>query len=444
MKSLAAAVGVALAATAASPRELYEADGASLELSGSLLERFVVTRGTDADAFERSLSPACLPVAAFPNCPAWDEVGKRDVWTSLTRLRIRLDARANEYLSAAVVYDNEALVGILDTFETSLARELAEQGFVDLSGQIVEREHADWSHLLYRGYLLFESEHLELTVGRQRVPWGVARLWNPIDRFNAVGPLAIEQDQSQGVDAVKARWLFDGFTYFEAIYAAGHRGEDRSVAGRWQGVIRDVDVGLVGGVFEEAPTAGFDLASNLGDAAGRIEVVWTDPKRRVRPFGDPSADSLPAYWQVVASVDHNFDWGTGVYALVEHLYNGNALGFGSGKAGGSLGFFQEAGVEPNRVVAPGSTDLFGQSRVITQGEQLTGAQLGYDLTPELRGSLVVLYGWQHGSASFYPSLGYSPLDWLELTVGAQLFSGPERSEFGARETVGFLLAELFF
>jgi hypothetical protein len=440
----AALLALCLAAPASHARDLYRQGGASLELSGSLRERLVASRGTNADAFARSLSPACLFVAAFPDCPAWDQVGERDVWTSLSRLRLRVDARANEHLSAVVVYDHEGLVGILDTFETGLAEGLSQDGFVDLEGEIVERPHAEWRHLLYRGYVQFESKRLELTAGRQRIPWGVGRLWNPIDRFNAIGPLAIEADQSPGVDALKARWLFDGFTFAEAIYAAGRRSEDRMVAARAQGVIRDVDLGVVGGVFAEAPTLGFDLASNLGDAAGRIEVVWTDPKRRVRPFGDTRKRALSDYWQVVVSVDTNLDWGEGVYLLLEHLYNGNALGFGSGEAGGLLGFFQEAGQGVMRIAAPGTPDLFGQSQVVSLGEHLSGLQLAYDLTPEVNASLLTLVGWERTSASFFPSLRYSPTGWLELTVGVQLFAGPRRSEFGDRDPLGFLLAEVFF
>jgi hypothetical protein len=442
-----ALVGVAagLSAAGSAPAvELWHRGDAYLELGGSLRERLVVTRVTDADEFTEAITPACAPVESFPDCPAFDEVGERDVWTSLTRLRTRLDARATDWLSAVVVYDHEALFGILDTFESELGEALREDRFVDLTGDLVDEDRARWRHLLYRGYVLVETERLELTVGRQRVPWGVGRLWNPIDRFNAIGPLSIEADQSQGVDALKARWLFSGFTFLEAIYAAGETGNDRSVAGRLHGVLHDVDYSLIGGVFEEAPTFGFDLAANLWDAAGRVEVVWTDPKRRVRPFGDREREALPDYWQIVVSLDHNVDVGSGLYVLVEHLYNGNALGFGRGEAGGLLGFFQETGKAPARFAAPGTSDLFGQSRVVTLGEHLTGGQLGYELTPEIRGDLLAIYDWDGQSATFFPSLRYSPLHWLELTIGVQLFTGTRRSEFGDRDALGFLLADVFF
>ncbi len=147
---------------------------------------------------------------------------------------------------------------------------------------------------------------------------------------------------------------------------------------------------------------------------------------------------------MVVSVDHDFDLGTGLYTLVEHLYNGNALGFGRGEAGRALGLYQERDAGGERIVAPGSPDLLGQSRVVSAAPHLTGFQLGYDLSPELRGDFLVLVDWKGDSASFFPSLAYSPFGWLELTLGVQAFTGPAHSEFGGAETLGFLLAEAFF
>jgi hypothetical protein len=435
---------VALVGGEAAARELWRSGDASLEASGSLRELFTVTRGTDASDFAEAAlgDPTCLPATTFPSCAAWAERGETDVITSLTRLRLRLDGRLSERISAVFVYDHEWLGGTLDTFEAQVGDSLSSGRFDDLGWTITESRDFEWRHEIYRGFVKYEGEHLEVTLGRQRVPWGVGRLWNPIDRFNAIGPLALEPDQSVGVDAAKVRWAFSGFSYAEAVYAVGEHARDRSYAGRLHGVVRDVDVSIMGGVFEEAPTAGFDLASNLWDAAGRLEVVWTDPDREVRPFGETRSGTLPSYWQVVVSVDYDFDIGDGVYALVEHLYNGNALGFGSGRAGPALGFFQESGTPA--VVVPGSPDLLGQSRVVSAAEHLTGFQLGYDLTPELRGNLLVIADWRGGSAGIFPSLLYSPLGWLELTVGVQLFDGPRESEFGTAETVGYLLAEAFF
>jgi hypothetical protein len=440
-----------LAASAAEARELLRSGEASLSVTGSLRERLTATQGTDAERFASALEPGnprfdptCVPVQSFPDCSAWDAVGDRDVWTSLSRLRLRFDGRATEQLSAVLVYDFEGRIGRRETFGSPLSGDFESKQFLDLEDEISDRGDAHWRQLLYRAYLFYETERLEITLGRQRIPWGVGRLWNPIDRFNAIGPLAIEPDQSQGVDAIQARWLFSGFTHLDAIYAFGYHADDRAYAARLGGVLRDVDYNLIAGVFEEAYTLGFDLAGNLGDAAGRLEVVWTEPERGVRPFGETRKADLDAYWQVVVSVDNNFDLGTGLYVLAEYLFNGNDLGFGRGEAGGAVNFFQEQDFLGQRVIAPGTTDLFGQSRVISQSQHLSGIQLGYDLTTDVRGNVVALYDWRGESVAIFPSARYSPTGWLELTLGVQIFEGRDRSEYGGAETLGFAIAEVFF
>jgi hypothetical protein len=437
---------VALAGPAGAA-ELWRDGNASLELTGSLRELLRLGESTDAGDYRRRLAadPNCALQSSFPNCSAWNVVGNERVLDSLTRIRTRLDLRASESWSAVVVYDHELLAGKLDTLESKIGEELSTRQWNDLGSRLVSNRNFEWRHALYRANVVYEGEQLEVTLGRQRVPWGVGRLWNPIDRFNAIGPLAIEADQSAGVDAAKLRWLFSGFTYVEAIYALGEHEDDRAYALRLHGVVKDVDYSLMGGVFEEAPTLGLDLASNLGDAAGRIEAVWTRPTREVRPFGTLNTRPLPAYWQIVVSVDRDFDLGSGLYVLVEYLYNGNALGFGRGKAGRALGSFQERNVPAvGRVPAQGSSDLLGHSRVVSAGEHLAGVQFGYDLLADLRGNFVVLVDWQGESAGFFPSLVYSPLGWLELTLGVQVFAGPRHSEYGNLDPLGFLMAEAFF
>ena len=166
---------------------------------------------------------------------------------------MRLSLQASERWSARVAYDHQLLAGRLDTLKGQNGRDLATRQLDDLGATPLSTRHAEWSPALYRANVAYEGEQLEVTLGRQRVRWGVGRLWNPIDRFHAIGPLTIEADQSAGVDAAKVRRLFSGFTYAEAIYALGEQTDDRAYALRLHGVLWDVDYSLMGGVFEEAP-----------------------------------------------------------------------------------------------------------------------------------------------------------------------------------------------
>ena len=81
---------------------------------------------------------------------------------------------------------------------------------------------------------------------------------------------------------------------------------------------------------------------------------------------------------------------------------------------------------------------------MTNAQNLTGAMLGGDITPELRLDFLTIYDWDGESAAFFPSLRYSPLGSLEVTVGVQTFAGPRRSQYGNAETFVYLLADFFF
>lgn len=457
------AAGVLLAALAlsawgardAGAREVWSRGETSLDVSGTLRELMVGTQGTSEDDFAAltAANPAqCLLAENFLTCPAFSAVNQTPVVTSLTRLRAEVELKLPHRLSAYLAYDQEVSAGTLDTFEAQLGEAVDTEQWAPLDWTIVDTDSVRWDHLFYRLYLDWDGEHAGVRVGRQRVPWGVGRLWNPIDRFNALPPLAIQADQSTGVDAVNLRWRFSGFTYLQGVYAAAADPDDQSGALRLHGTLWDVDYSIVGGNFEGAWTAGFDLDGNLGQAAARAEVVWSHSNREIRPIGAGAPFELGSYWQAVASIDYLFDLGTGVYALLEHLYNGNALGFGAGTPGNLLPLFAETDTPPpgtppmveGPFVTFASNARFGGSRVVTRSHNLTGVELYYDLTPEVRADFLAIYDWEGHSASFFPSLRWNATDWLEITVAGQLFAGPRLSEYGSFEPLGFLIADVFF
>ncbi|MFP8874146.1 MAG: hypothetical protein VCB42_06375, partial [Myxococcota bacterium] len=378
--------------------------------------------------------------ALFIECPAWENVNQDRMGLGFARLRLEVGARADEHWSAFIAFDNSIEAGDKDSFSASLGEGLSTSTLVDASGQVVG-DHYVYRYSLYRGYLRFESRRFEAVVGRQRIPWGVGRLWNPIDRFNAIAPLQI-QAESPGVDAVNLKFLFTDALQLEAVFAPGSNAADHDYGARLQGYAGTVDFGLVAGIFDEAPTAGIDLAANLWEAAGRTEIVYTHPERDIWPVDASAPYRLPDFWQVVVSLDYNFDLGNGLYVLAEYLYNGNALGFGAGKAGPLLPFLRRVDtIEDIDGVTP---DRFGGSRVFTGSANLTGIQAGYELTAELRLNFLVIYDWDGQSAVFYPSLSYSPLPWLEVNLSVQGTAGQRLSQYGDVPTNAFLLADIFF
>ncbi|MDJ0786201.1 MAG: hypothetical protein QNK05_05300 [Myxococcota bacterium] len=439
-------------------RELWRDGERSLEFRGSVRQIVNHTRATDASQFAEAAAsdPACLVPATFASCAAFDGLGDKRATQGLTRLRLRLDATFSDRISARVDWDNEFLVGTLGTLfgeagpaDTFFGWEEEIHAF----GLKRARDHRRWTTRIYRGFVTYEGERLELRLGRQLLAWGTGRIWNPTNRLTFVPPLSIEADQALGVDSLDARWRLSGFSYVQAVYAPGNRSDEARMALRWQGVVRDVDLSGLVGVFEEAPVVGFDLATNLGDAALRVEAAWTDPEKETWPVGAPAPSEPDAFLQLVVSADINFDIGNGIYALVEHLYNGNALGHGRGTAGALLPFFASTDQPPPSAVGsglpgpfvePAGTEIFATSLVVSGSEHLTAFQLGYEPTAALATDLLVIWDWDGSSVAFFPQLRFTGFDTVELSLGAQLFVGPRHSEYGDRQNLVFVQAELFF
>ena len=457
-RAVLATLLLALVAGPSRATELWSRGDARVVFTGSLREVANIGSQTDAGdfftAYSQDLS-ACVqavPAATFANCAAFDTVGEKDAWQSLTRLRARLDVEFTSYLRAVVVYDNELTTGVLDSFASGLGDSFSSGDWLDAETTVIDTDRVRWRQVLYRGFIQLETEQFEITVGRQRIAWGVGRLWNPIDRFNAIPPLAIQAGETAGVDSIDARWSYDGFNFVEAVYAPGSSRDQARYALRLHGVVFDSDVSLMGGVFEEAPTVGLDFARNLADAAISLELVWARPRQKVWKIEWDRRKRLDDFFQVVVSVDYTIDWADGIYVLVEHFYNGNALGFGQGQAGILLPLFEASDTPPDPAAAvipgpyavPGSLALFGSSRVVSNAKNQTGLLLGGDITPELRFDLLTIYDWNGESGAFFPSLKYSPLASLEVTVGVQAFVGPRLSQFGARDPFVYLLADFFF
>jgi len=487
-------------ASSAQGAELFRRGDFALEFSGSIRSIGLGTRGTSLEDFEEAaletlvvpdpttlailsdpdllellegvdpgmlrdlaasiVDPVCFLAEFFEECPAFDEVGKTGVWQSLTRLRMRFDLQISRSLSATVEYDNEVLMGKLDTLEFR-GFDPMEEPLLPLQDDLWNFDlggdaEGVWRHGLYRAWLNWETEHFQVILGRQRIPWGVGRLWNPIDRFNPIPPLAIEQNQSQGVDSVVATWFVVDAAALDWVYAPGENGDHPDYALRLHGLVADTDYSLMAGVFDDANTLGATMERNLGDMAIHMEAVYADPDASYWPVGSSRPRDLPSFWQVVVSLDTNIDVGKGIYALVEYLYNGNALGLGGGRAGSLLSLYESTmtppaelprelgAIFPGPYVQPVSSDRFGGSRVITFARHQTGLMLGYDLTPTLRGDLLVIYDWDGHSSAIAPQFSYTPRGDLEVGLGLQLFTGNRDSQYGQAENLVFLTVDYFF
>jgi hypothetical protein len=92
---------------------------------------------------------------------------------------------------------------------------------------------------LYRGYFKYSGEKHLVIAGVQRIPFGVGRVWNPIDIFNPIDFTSIEIDQREGTKALRYEYAIDEVSNIDLTYSK----EKSSI--RIKGYLNFADIALV-------------------------------------------------------------------------------------------------------------------------------------------------------------------------------------------------------
>ena len=389
-----------------------------LDLSASLRELVTTTRDVRTD----DVFPGPGGTVSFDVSPSL---------LSQTRARIDLQARYRERFSAQLSYDNELFLGSgRKALGFALADARGNETWADLDRTISNTDDATWQHLLYRGWVRYEGDDVEVTAGRQRIALGRARLWNPTDLFNPIPPLALEGDQRIGVDSVVTRVRVAGDLWAAAIVAPQSRDDSYRSALRLELSGRSLDAALMFARIEADSVYGADFATNVGDAALRGEGTWT--------FHEHGGHTT----QLVASLDYTFGIGAGLYALVEHFYNGNT--FSRSALRDTLEALPPLTPEQGLSLLTQS-GVLPVSQLVTVSHNQTGFELGYDLSPLVRLDLLWIHDWEGPSEALFPVLSWSARQNLELSLGAQFFGGRDgEGNYGGLDPLYFARIDLYF
>lgn len=144
----------------------------------------------------------------------------------------------------------------------------------DLSEHIIESDGFLLNSYLDRLHLQYRLDQLEVTLGRQRINWGIHTFWNPHDLFNTYNFVDFDYEERPGSDALNLTY-YQGFTgqidlavkYFEDW-------EDAILAGRYRFNIGTYDIQVIGGYFREDLVGGLGWAGNVGDGSFKGEIAY--------------------------------------------------------------------------------------------------------------------------------------------------------------------------
>jgi len=383
----------------------------SINLMG-LVGLLIPLAGIAADKTEFQFSGSFQSLGTVSETP----VSREDYWSDLNRLRLDFGARFNSFVAATAVIDNEFLIGsIIDTDDFQLVKDsdLDSNTRWDWDNLVVDNEDLVWRASVYRAFLKFTSEDLNVVAGRQRIAWGTGRLWNPTDVFNPVSPLQIDKSQRDGIDGLSAEYFVGDLSSIELVYALGQESELDSLGARFGTNIGGYDIGLLVGDIRESELVGVDFGGNIGNAGFRGEATYRKP------------DNGSGYSQIVLSLDYS--WPNSVYFLLEYFYNGGNLG--------------DTDI-PDEIIDARGRRFNGE--IVTKNSNFLATALGYDFTPLVRFDGLVIYDVDQGGLFFGPSVNWNIIPNLDLRLGAQLSSGDAESEYGDDTDVYFTSIRVYF
>lgn len=98
---------------------------------------------------------------------------------------------------------------------------------------------------IYRAYLEYQGATHFWVVGKQRIPLGVGKFWNPIDVFNPIDIQAIEPGERPGTESVHYEYALSRLSTIDATIADGKG------AIRVKGYLDFADVALVAELDED-------------------------------------------------------------------------------------------------------------------------------------------------------------------------------------------------
>lgn len=127
---------------------------------------------------------------------------------NLLHNRLNFKANINDHLTFAAEFRNRLFTGDMVRIRQDFAEMTgADQGFADMSWNIMDERSFLLNTTLDRLWLDLNYGKFQTTIGRQRINWGQAIVWNPNDIFNAYSFFDFDYVERPGSDAVRIQYF---------------------------------------------------------------------------------------------------------------------------------------------------------------------------------------------------------------------------------------------
>ena len=264
-----------------------------------------------------------------------------------------------------------------------------DDGLVNMSYFIVREDNFVFNSMIDRLWLKYQKDKIEISIGRQRVNWGVNTIWNNNDLFNAYNFIDFDYIERPGSDVVRFIYTGDNLSSFELVYMPNER-KGYALAGLYKLNSFGYDFQLLAANYFNDIVLGGGWAGNIKNAGFKGELSYFFDKENIE-------NSL--------SFSSSLDYSTknGFYFLGSYLYNSNGMN--------ESNFLSLININAN-VLSPKNLMPSKHSYLL---------QVNKPISPPLNVSLNILYGKGIKLLYVSPSLTYDISSNLDAGVIVQYF-----------------------
>lgn len=244
----------------------------------------------------------------------------------------------------------------------------------------------------------------QITLGRQRVNWGIDLIWNPNDIFNTYSYFNFEYAERPGADAISVKYFTGALSFAEVVYQFDDSYDRSSFAGLYRFNTHSYDIQFLTGKMKTDLVAGLGWTGKLGQAAFRGETSYF---RSYKTFSDSTG-------VLVSSVSIDYSFPNTLYIQGGLLFNSS----GATKNISSVNLFDQQPTSP-KSLSKGRYNIF--------------AQASSQLTPLISPGIAVMINPSDYSSFISPSVTISIAQNFDFSLVGMLFMGSEKTEY---ENVG--------
>jgi len=186
-----------------------------------------------------------------------------------------------------------------------------DQGAMNLSKVWVDEYSVGVHSMIDRALINYSGKHLDVTVGRQRINWGLNMIWNPNDIFNTYNFFDFDYEERPGSDAVRVQYNWGGFSSVEFAAKKGKADDDHTAAMLFKGNSHSYDYQGMAGIYKKDVVLGLGWAGNIKEAGFKGEFSYFHPYENL-------ADTSGI---LNGSVSFDYSFSNGLYVHLSGYYN---------------------------------------------------------------------------------------------------------------------------